>query len=201
MNLSDIFINCPFDKEYQPLLRALLFGSMFFGYTPKIALDDSDCSTNRLDKIFNYIRGTDISIHDLSRAKPNKKGDYARMNMPFELGMDYAISKSRSASKLILVLEAERYSFQKALSDYSGFDIYCHKNDPQELLKILRNWLVNQRLVSSAIGASALWYRYNDCWASIYDELISNGYSHDDTDDIPFNEFTEMLEKWCQANR
>lgn len=199
--MRSIFINCPFDKEYQPLLRALLFGCTYLGYATKIALDDSDCSTNRLDKILSYIQATKISIHDLSRAKPKKKGDYARMNMPFELGMDYAISKTRATPKLILVLEAERYSFQKALSDYSGFDIYCHRNEPQELLKILRNWFVNQKLVPAAFGASALWYKYTDCWASIYDELIANGHSHDDTDDIPFNEFIEMVEKWCKINR
>ena len=42
MNDNAIFINCPFDEEYQPLLRALLFAALFYGLDIKIASMDSD---------------------------------------------------------------------------------------------------------------------------------------------------------------
>lgn len=36
---SNVFINCPFDDEYKPLLRALLFSVIDLGFEPRIALE------------------------------------------------------------------------------------------------------------------------------------------------------------------
>ena len=67
MNDKSIFINCPFDKEYLPLLRVLLFVSRFYGLDVKIASTELDSTSNRLPRIKSLMRDSKYSIHDLSR--------------------------------------------------------------------------------------------------------------------------------------
>ena len=35
---QNVFVNCPFDEEYLPLLRPLLFTIVYLGFRPRIAL-------------------------------------------------------------------------------------------------------------------------------------------------------------------
>ncbi|MEP7011624.1 MAG: hypothetical protein ABJC13_14975, partial [Acidobacteriota bacterium] len=63
---SNVFINCPFDATYLPLLRPLLFTVVFLGYSPRIASERFDSGENRIDKICSLIRESKYSIHDLS---------------------------------------------------------------------------------------------------------------------------------------
>lgn len=53
---TNVFVNCPFDDEYFPLLRPLRFTIVFAGYHPRIATERSDSGENRLDKICGLIR-------------------------------------------------------------------------------------------------------------------------------------------------
>lgn len=85
---ENIFINCPFDKDYKPLLRPLLFTIIDCGFAPRIASESSDSGTVRVDKIIQLIKESCYSIHDISRIEPLKKQDLPRFNMPFELGLD-----------------------------------------------------------------------------------------------------------------
>jgi len=34
---NNIFINCPFDKEYKPILKILVFSSIYLGYKPLLS--------------------------------------------------------------------------------------------------------------------------------------------------------------------
>lgn len=174
----------------------MTFVLMRYRLTPRIALENTDTDKNRLQKIIELISATDMSIHDLSRIKSTKKTEYSRMNMPFELGMAFGIKLALGDKKPIVVLEEERYSFHKGLSDYSGFDILCHKGEPKTLVKVLRDWFVNARLVGDITSATSIWYEYMDCWAYIYDRLKDRGYSDDETDEIPYNEFTDLVSAW-----
>lgn len=51
MKDNAIFINCPFDDGYLPLLRALLFVARFYGLEVKIASSELDSKSNRLARI------------------------------------------------------------------------------------------------------------------------------------------------------
>jgi len=84
-----VFINCPFDSKYYFLLKPLLFTIVDLGFNPKIALERSDSCENRITKIEELIKESKYSIHDLSRIRSVKKNEIYRMNMPFELGIDY----------------------------------------------------------------------------------------------------------------
>jgi hypothetical protein len=71
MNFTNsVFINCPFDNEYLPLLKPLLFILIKLGFNPRIALERSDSGEIRLNKILELIESSKFSIHDLSRLIP-----------------------------------------------------------------------------------------------------------------------------------
>ena len=67
--------------------------------------------------------------------------------MPFELGLDVGcrlFKAGRFSEKRCLILEAERYRYQAALSDMSNSDIAVHGNDPVQAAREVRNWLRNE---------------------------------------------------------
>ena len=87
-----VFINCPFDKDFAPLLQAILFCVVVMGFEPRLASERNDSGETRLDKIRSIIEGSKYSIHDLSRCQAKRKGEMFRLNMPFELGIDWAVA-------------------------------------------------------------------------------------------------------------
>jgi hypothetical protein len=197
----NVFINCPFDKKYLTLLRYMLFTLKYMKVNPYIALSDGDCGKKRIDKIQKMIEDSEISIHDISRMKSESKDEYYRLNMPFELGIDYGIERLQKKGKKYLILEGEKYTYQKALSDYSGFDVFAHQNDPDTLVKIIRDWFVNNiDGFEDVQGANKIYLDYFDCWAYIFDELIKKGYSKKQTEEIPIKEYLGLVNKWCTKN-
>src|SRR5213592_3434741 len=107
----NVFVNCPFDSNYLPLLRPFLFTIVYVGFVPRIASERSDSGENRIDKICAMIRECRYSIHDLSRLRASEIGEFSRMNMPFELGVDFGcrvFGTSRVTTKKFLVLEKDQ---------------------------------------------------------------------------------------------
>src|SRR5438309_973882 len=84
-----LFINCPLDDEYLPLLRPLLFTVVALRLEPRLAIGRSDAGETRIQKIMDLIRQSRFSIHDLSRCRAQRKGEFFRLNMPLELGLDH----------------------------------------------------------------------------------------------------------------
>src|SRR4028118_1289376 len=162
---NNVFINCPFDPEYYSLLRPLLFTIVYLGFNPKIALEGSDSGEQRIDKICGLIKKSKYSIHDLSRLKSRKKGEFYRLNMPFELGVDYGCRRFASNylnGKKFLILEKGAFDYKKALSDISGVDIKNHDNKPAKIVQAIRNWLVETVDLKGVAGPTAIWYKFND---------------------------------------
>lgn len=90
-----VFINCPFDKRYiDDLLKPMLYVLVKNGLIPRLSLEVSDSGQIRLEKITNIIKSCKYGIHDLSIVKSTKAKEFARMNMPFELGIDYGLRVS-----------------------------------------------------------------------------------------------------------
>jgi hypothetical protein len=81
-----VFVNCPFDDEFKPTLRAIVFTVIASGYHPRSALDATDGAEVRLGKIAAMIGECDWGIHDLSRVEV-EVGGVPRFNMPMELGI------------------------------------------------------------------------------------------------------------------
>jgi len=62
---TNVFVNCPFDDEYRPLLRAIVFTVLACGFTPRSALEERDAGVIRLEKIKRLITESRLSIHDI----------------------------------------------------------------------------------------------------------------------------------------
>ncbi|MEA1832020.1 hypothetical protein U8607_07985 [Methylobacterium durans] len=199
---TNVFVNCPFDDAYLPLLRPLLFCLLDLGYEPRIALERLNSGEPRIEKIVALIRESRFGIHDLSRIQAARKGEYYRLNMPFELGLDVGCrlyGADALCSKKCLILEAERYRYQAALSDLSNSDIAVHGNEPLSVLSEVRNWLSAEENLS-APGPSAMWDRFNDFVADNYDALTERGYSDRDGERLPIPELLAGMRQWVAAH-
>ena len=85
---KSVFINCPFDEGYLSLLRPLVFTILYLDFHPRLALERSDSEETRIRKIVNLIQASKFGIHDLSRCRSSKRGEFFRLTMPLELGID-----------------------------------------------------------------------------------------------------------------
>jgi len=142
-----VFINCPFDDGFKPILRAMVFTIIASGYHPRCALDATDGAEVRVGKIATMIGECDWGIHDLSRVEVGV-GGVPRFNMPMELGLHLGarlFGENRHRRKRALILEAEPHRYDIALSDISGQDIETHGNDPDQAIRCVRNWLSEHR--------------------------------------------------------
>src|SRR3954453_12355166 len=131
---KNVFVNCPFDVEYLPLLRPLLFTVIDLGFAPRIALESLDSGRPRIEKIISLVKESKFAIHDLSRLQAGKKGEFFRLNMPFELGIDVGcrlLTGDRWGGKSCLILETERHRYQAAISHLWSVDIAVHKDKPE----------------------------------------------------------------------
>ena len=77
-----VFINCPFDTDYKPLLRAACFTILACGYSPRCALDYSDSGVVRFTEIVKLITACDLSIHDISRVDLDRGSLLPRFKHP-----------------------------------------------------------------------------------------------------------------------
>lgn len=193
----NVFINCPFDEEYLPLLRPLLFTVFYVGLNPRITLESLDSGRPRIDKIVRLITQSRYAVHDLSRLQAREAGEYFRLNMPFELGIDVGCRLFRAGckGKRCLILETERYRYQAAISDLSNSDIAVHGNDPQTLVLCVRNWLSNQANLHPP-GPSRVWGAFFELMGDNCDALRSPGFSSQDIEieHLPFDELIARKE-------
>jgi hypothetical protein len=193
-----VFINCPFDKDYEPILQAMLFCIVILGLIPRIATERNDGAENRLDKIRGLIESSKFSIHDLSRCQAKKKGEHFRLNMPFELGIDYGCRQyfgNGRERKKFLILEEKRYRFQAAISDISGSDIESHAADYQKAVKHVRNWLVSEA-GAEAIGASKILRSYVDFQEWYFEKKLAEGAAEDEIREYPTTELLRAMVEW-----
>ena len=82
---KSVFINCPLDDDYRPILEAIVFGIHDCGFTARSALEVIDAGEVRIDKIRRIIRESKFGIHDISRTQPDRATQLPRFNMPLEL--------------------------------------------------------------------------------------------------------------------
>ena len=200
---ESIFINCPYDKDYNPILCSIVFTVQYLGFQPRLASERTDSSETRIEKIIDLIINSQYSIHDLSRIVCLKKGEIARMNMPFELGIDYGCKKtniSKFSDKQFLILESKRYQIQKALSDIAGCDPKAHNDDPIKAIECVRNWLSNIKGVTFD-SHTKIWNHFNDFNSSLSDKLIALGFKQDETDKIQKSELVSNIQEWLILNR
>lgn len=77
-------------------MQAMLFCIVYLGLQPRIARERNDAFEVRIEKIVGLIEASRYSIHDLSRAKSTRAGEFYRLNMPFELGIDHGCRRFKA---------------------------------------------------------------------------------------------------------
>lgn len=200
---QSVFINCPFDDDYAPILQAVSFCVTLLGFIPRLAPENADNAESRLDRIVELVRSSKYGIHDLSRCKAAYVGEYARMNMPFELGLDFACRKyggGHLSSKALLVLEAERYEYQRTLSDIAGWDIRSHRGEWQRALGHTRDWLV-AGAGAPRLGRSKIQSKYFDFQEWYYERELAAGSSEADIQAYPNTEVLTAMTEWMALDQ
>lgn len=205
---SNVFINCPFDEDYRPLMRPLLFAVIWLGYTPRLASERSDSGENRVDKICDLIYESKYSIHDLSRLKSDAPGEFYRLNMPFELGLDYGARRYGSdtmVEKRCLILETAPYDYKIALSDLSGVDIKNHHDRPEEIIRAVRDWFYETVGRTEIESPTKIWNGFLDFQTHLFESRLEEDLSEEDvTKDIermPVSEFNDSIAQWIDLGK
>jgi len=199
----NVFVNCPFDSDYLQLLRPILFTIIYLGLKPRIALEVTDSGQARLEKIMGLIRQSKYGVHDLSRCEAIKAGELYRLNMPFELGLDFGCrqyGKGRLRQKKILILEVQPHRYKAALSDLAGIDIEAHANEPYRVIRSIRGWLKNVG-VTNAPGPARIEGAFSDFMAENYDALIEDGFASADIEALPVSELIQHMKTWRLAQK
>ena len=201
---TSVFINCPLDEEYKLLLQPMLFTLVYFGLSPRLASEKSDSLEQRIEKILRLIKECKYSIHDLSRLKSAKANEFARLNMPFELGVDYGcrrIAKNHLRSKRSLIFEKKRYEIQKALSDLNGVDVKCHNNKPVDTIRALQHWLIETVGMNDVESPSVIWRKFNAFIDHFNERRKAQGYSKADLRAMPIPQYIKFIKQWIATKQ
>jgi hypothetical protein len=197
---DSVFINCPFDSQYQAIFYALVFAVHDCGYVARCALEVDDSGLVRIQKIEQMISDCRFGIHDISRVESDPQTQLPRFNMPLELGLFLGAKRygnKRQKTKSCKILDTDKYRFQKFCSDISGQDISAHHGDPEEAIKSVRNWFGKTRRNILIPSGSKLVERYR----KFQDDLPILCQSLKLTvAELTFLDFQNILVEWLRAN-
>jgi hypothetical protein len=191
---TNVFINCPYDAEYNTLQKPLIYTIIHLGLEPQLSQNKSSAIT-RIEQIKNLIRESKFSIHDLSRCKPLKGNRLPRFNMPFELGLDigcFEYGGKKFRDKKMLILETNRYHYQKVLSDIAGQDIENHNDDPKILVSKVRNWFSAIDHIKAYPEPTEIWKAYHNLIKHLTNKLSG------DIQEMPIADFIKLAKNWVQ---
>ncbi|MGI8670328.1 MAG: hypothetical protein ACR2J3_10870 [Aridibacter sp.] len=197
---ESVFINCPFDKEYHSLFEATIFTVHDCGFIARCASEVSDSSQVRIDKIFQIISDCKYGIHDISRTQLDKTNNLPRFNMPLELGMFLSAKRfgnSQQKQKLCLIVDTEKFRYQKFCSDIAGQDISAHNDNEDKLIKVVRDWL-NDSISNIRIpSGSKMCERYHLFENDL--PLYCQTFKKEKTE-LTFIDFRNLVIEWLKDN-
>lgn len=193
---KSVFINCPFDGHYKRIFNAIVFTVYDCGFIPRSALEAAN-NPVRLSRIIQVINDSLYAIHDLSRAGVDSKTGLARFNMPLELGIFLGAKEfggKQNAMKTYLMLDRDRYRYQKFISDLSGIDPKAHNNKPETAIIKVRDWLNDVTNVDFNIQSGSI-------IAKKYDEFRKDlpGLATDvglKMKDLTYRDYCYVVQEW-----
>lgn len=195
---TNVFINCPFDNDYIEIQSRIIFTIIYLGLEPQVASLIDDSGQSRLGKIQDMIGSSKYSIHDISRLKAGEVGEFYRLNMPLELGMDIGARHFQNSfgQKKFLILEATKYDYQKAASDLNGFDPKSHDNNAEKAVERVRDWIENH-MPKRADGAAKINSLYLEFRGDLYDDLVNNrGFNENQASNLQLSELVREMKDW-----
>ena len=145
VDAGSVFLNIPYDADFENLFLAYISAISAFGFTPRATLE-IPFGERRLDRILTLVRQSQYSIHDLSRVQLDRTSPRTpRFNMPFELGLTVALETTHGPIiPGCFVSRCER-RVNKSLSDLDGTDAYIHGGSIQGVFRELGNAFVGSR--------------------------------------------------------
>jgi hypothetical protein len=144
---KSVFINCPFDQDYASLFEAIVFSVVSCGFKPRSALESGTVAETRVERVTRAIFSSKYSIHDLSRCKGEGSEQFARFNMPLELGIAMArrhLTKGQQDEHDWLLLVPEGHVYLKFVSDLAGFDPMRYDGDVKTIIQRVMSWLATR---------------------------------------------------------
>ena len=198
---ESVFINCPFDVEYQPLFRALVFAVQDCGFIARSALERDDGSEVRIEKIRRIIGESAFGVHDISRTEPDAGTGLPRFNMPLELGLFLGAKyygDKMHARKSCVIFDRERYRYQAFCSDLAGHDIRAHCGAEHEVVRAVRDAAQTWTPGRSLPGARAMFERYSRFVESL-PGLASRIAL--DPDELTFSDLSFLVARWLRTNK
>jgi hypothetical protein len=143
-----VFLNIPYDQEFQPLYIAYIVGLYQLRLQPFLTAGIPG-GERRLDRILSLIQKCRYSIHDLSRVELSVSPPATpRFNMPLELGIAIACAKLNPGRHTWFLWESMPRRIQKSMSDLDGTDAHIHSGTAQGVLSELRSAFVRDNAPS-----------------------------------------------------
>jgi hypothetical protein len=196
---QSVFINCPFDADFDPILQAMMFCIVHLELHPRLSREVNNGAQPRVDTIQNLIEVSKYSIHDLSRSQAREDGDFFRLNMPFELGIDFGCRRFGTPdqrTKSFLILEEQDHRYLRTLSDLRGSDLHFPRGDYKIAIARVRNWLVQVCGLENVAGPSGILDKYSDFQGWHYNHQLSNGFSEADIAEYETMELLTSMQEW-----
>lgn len=197
-----VFINCPFDAQYVNMFRACVFTILDSGFIPRCSLEVNNAAVFRLAAIVEIIRECRYGIHDLSRVEVDSQSNLPRFNMPFELGVFYSAKHFGNAPqkrKACLIVEKQKYRYQKFISDIAGIDVTPHQNTQRKLILAVRNWLVTASRRTTIPPGEQIDARFRTFQSGM--RRACQKKTSDDYDSMPFVELVKNMTDWLRINQ
>ena len=137
-----VFINCPFDWQYEKQFLALISGIVCVGLEPHSVLEHP-ADQMRLERLINLISSCGASLHDLSRTTLSGRAGQRvpRFNMPFELGIACQESFRSGGKHSFFILEEVPFRLQRSMSDLNAYDPLIHHGEVRGVLRCVVNAL------------------------------------------------------------
>jgi hypothetical protein len=195
----NVFINCPFDPTYQPLLYAIVFAVQIAGLTPRCAKEANNAGEFRLQKIKDIISECKFGIHDISRTELSPNG-LPRFNMPLELGIDLGCKEfggRRQKSKSLLILDKTENRYVKFISDIRGQDPKPHAGNPKRAVNQVRDWLSDESGIQNLPGGDYMHNRYRRFLADL--PALCKA-AKQNIKKLTFGDFVKIARVWLEEN-
>jgi hypothetical protein len=195
----DVFINCPFDSAYQTMFRAMVFAITRSGFRARCALEVDDASQNRWASISDIVDQCRYGVHDISRTESDGDPPLPRFNMPLELGLFLGAKRfgdEVQKRKRCLVMDTERYRYQRFISDLAGQDIHAHGDDPAACIEAVASWLRDQSRSKTVPGGRAMARDFEQFEAQL--PALCQGLQLE-VDEMTFGDLTTLMSEYIAA--
>jgi hypothetical protein len=183
-------------------MEAIIFAIHDCGFIARSALEADDSAEVRIEKIAKIIKACKYGIHDISRTELGVATGLPRFNMPLELGLFMGARRFGSNDdkrKACLILDSDRYRYQRFCSDIAGQDIQSHEASPETAIRVVRNWLRNSRRGTAIAipGGGAMVERFRLFQSEL--PLLCRELRLE-RHELIFNDYTTLIAEWLKEN-